>query len=148
MPNLNLSATPLTIASTIPCTALGAGLEDSAYYRETCGDPTRYEQHLSAGGKAAAGVVVPLGIMGILLAIVLWYKKRVRWGQKARGEVVGDVEMVDLPSTSEDARGVGYGGGEDSGEVERGRIPVTQPGRMERERSPTPPPPYQPREGS
>ncbi|KAL3442985.1 hypothetical protein BJX65DRAFT_211746 [Aspergillus insuetus] len=141
-PNLDLDSTTLHISS-LPCSALGAGLTDSSYYTDHC-DP--YKQTLSTGAKAAVGVVVPLAVLGIFLAILVCHKRRVRRGEKAVGEVLGDVEMVDLPV----ARGSGRSDGGESGgggDIERGRIPVTQPGRMERERSPTPPPPYEPRRG-
>jgi hypothetical protein len=139
-PNLNLDTTTLHISS-LPCSALGAGLDTSPYYTDHCDE---YKQSLSTGAKAAVGVVVPLAVLGIFLAILVCHKRRVRRGEKAVGEVLGDVEMVDLPV----ARGSGRGdGGDGAREIERGRIPVTQPGRMERERSPTPPPPYEPRRG-
>ncbi|KIA75651.1 hypothetical protein HK57_00584 [Aspergillus ustus] len=145
-PSVRLSVDlPLTSVTTIELeggisNALGSGLDESSYYKENC---AKYEQHLSTGGKIAAGVVVPLAVFGIIVALIFWHKKRVRRGGKAVGRVVGDVEMVDL--------GPGAGGGEGDTasererDLERGRIPVTQPGMMVRERSPTPPPPYEPR---
>jgi hypothetical protein len=81
--------------------------------------------------------------LGIFLVILACHKRRVRRGEKAVGMVVGDVEMVDLSGPAGPGQMGRRGGGE--GGIERGRIPVTQPGRMERERSPTPPPPYEPR---
>ncbi|KAL2788009.1 hypothetical protein BJX66DRAFT_266847 [Aspergillus keveii] len=139
IPHLNPTNTTLLISS-LPCSSFGAGLRDSPEYAERC---AQYEEEkLSTGAKAAVGVVVPLVVLGIFLAILACHKRRVRRGEKAVGMVVGDVEMVDLPST----RGSGRDdGGDGDGDIERGRIPVTQPGRMESERSPTPPPPYEPR---
>lgn len=65
-------------------------------------------------------MVVPLGVLGIIVALVVWHKRRARRGAKAVGEVgVGDV--VDLPPRGAEAH-------------------------REQSRSQTPPPPYEARE--
>ncbi|KAL2850219.1 hypothetical protein BJY01DRAFT_210078 [Aspergillus pseudoustus] len=138
-PSLDTNNTSLRLDA-LPCAALGTGLDESDYYDTRCG-----QQHISTGGKIAAGVVVPLGVLGIIMAIIVWYKKRMRRGEKASGRVV-DVEMVDLPAGGSGGEAGAAGERERDRDIERGRIPVTQPGMMARERSPTPPPPYEPRQ--
>jgi hypothetical protein len=132
-----LNGTTLHI-SPLPCSSFGEGLDTSTEYEERC---AQYDESLSTSAKAAVGVVVPIAVLGIFLAIFGCHKRRVRRGGKAVGEVAGDVEMVDLPSARRSGNGGEAGNGD--GDIERGRIPVTQPGRKERERSPTPPPPYE-----
>jgi hypothetical protein len=110
---------------------MGPGLRDSEYYIDRCGE---YKAPLSKGAKIAAGVVVPVGVLGFIILLVVWYKRRARRrGAKAVGEVE---ELEDVPP-----RGGAVDGNWDGG---RGRDPVARPERV-RSRSRTPPPPYEAR---
>ncbi|KAL4927000.1 uncharacterized protein BDV17DRAFT_293114 [Aspergillus undulatus] len=117
-------------SQSISCSALGPGFQDSRYYKDNCVIPRREPETEKV--KIIVGVVVPTVVVMFVVGVGIWYKRRGRRGEK---KAVAEVELVGLDAEGSERVATA------SEEV---RAPELE--RTQRERSRTPPPPYEARQ--